>query len=302
MNLSVLLLPLARMSSGSVLASVSSVGPTTLATTASFVSEERHCSARICDALASRVRVRRHLSGDCALLTDHTVDGAFAEYCAYHKSKVVPIQNMTDMEACLVEPASCAAQMLNKVAPSVGSTVLVFGSGPAGLLIAQLFKQNGGCKVVIAALAGAKLDLGRTLQAGDEFVEVGGTTPDAALEELKKRYSHGFDIVVEASGVPKVLENSINFVRRGGKLAIFGVYSSAARVSWSPSKILGDQISIVGSIAEVIRFPVSVDYIESGRVNVKGIANRTFKLEQWGEALESMRQADTVKAAIVFDD
>jgi len=108
--------------------------------------------------------------------------------------------------------------------------------------------------------------------------------------------------VVEATGVPKVLEDSINYVRRGGKLAVFGVYSSAARVSWSPSKILGHQISIVGSIAEVIRFPVAVDYLESRKVDVKGVVNRTFRLEQWGECLQSLKDGETVKAAIVFDE
>lgn len=51
--------------------------------------------------------------------------------------------------------------------------------------------------------------------------------------------NHG-KIVVEASGSAKVLEDAINYVRRGGKLVCYGVYPSAARVSWAPSKIFGD--------------------------------------------------------------
>ena len=47
----------------------------------------------------------------------------------------------------------------------------------------------------------------------------------------------GFDIVVEATGSAKILEDAINYVRRGGKLVVYGVYSSSARVSWPPSKI-----------------------------------------------------------------
>lgn len=231
-----------------------------------------------------------------------TVAGAFAEYAKYPSSKVVPISNLSDMEAVLVEPASCAAQMLSRVRPEVGSTVLVFGAGPAGLLIAQLLKLNGGVRVVVASLGGAKMDLAKTLGVGDEFVVLEGKQPEEEMERLKERYPYGFDVVVEATGVPKVLENSINYVRRGGKLAIFGVYSSAARVSWSPSRILGYQISIVGSIAEVIQFPVAVDYLDGGKVNVKGITNKTFRLEQWGECLESMKEGDTVKAVIVFDE
>ena len=47
----------------------------------------------------------------------------------------------------------------------------------------------------------------------------------------------GFDIVVEATGSAKILEDAIHYVRRGGKLVVYGVYPNSARVSWPPSKI-----------------------------------------------------------------
>lgn len=46
--------------------------------------------------------------------------------------------------------------------------------------------------------------------------------------------------MIEASGNAKVLEDAINYVRRGGKLVCYGVYPNAARVSWPPAKIFGD--------------------------------------------------------------
>jgi len=65
----------------------------------------------------------------------------------------------------------------------------------------------------------------------------------------------GFDIVVEATGSAKVLEDAINYVRRGGKLVVYGVYSNEARVTWPPSKIFGDEITILGSFSETFQFP-----------------------------------------------
>ena len=206
--------------------------------------------------------------------------------------------------------------MLNRLSPTkLGSSVLVFGSGPAGILLAQLLRENGGCHVVIASLPGAKLDMAIALGAADEFVVLSGGAAaaaavtakddddeeDAALAGLKQKYTHGFDIVVEATGVAAVLENSINFVRKGGQLAVFGVCSSKARVTWNPSMILGNQISIVGSVAEMVSFPATVQYLESKRVRVDGIVNRTFKLEEWGDCLRSLRDEGTVKAAVAFD-
>ena len=46
----------------------------------------------------------------------------------------------------------------------------------------------------------------------------------------------------------------------------------------------------------------AIDYLDSGKVKVEGIVNKTFKLEQWGECLESMKNKSAIKAAIVFED
>lgn len=46
----------------------------------------------------------------------------------------------------------------------------------------------------------------------------------------------------------------------------------------------------------------TIDYLDSGKVKTKGIVNKTFKLEQFGEALESIKNKTAIKAAIVFDD
>lgn len=61
------------------------------------------------------------------------------------------------------------------------------------------------------------------------------------------------------------------------------------------------EITIIGSFSETFMFPATVDYLDSGKVKTQGIVNKTFKLEQWGEALESIRNKSAIKAAIVFD-
>ena len=81
------------------------------------------------------------------------------------------------------------------------------------------------------------MDLAKSLEAGDEYVALSRQDPSAQFEKLKKENPYGFDIVVEATGSVKILEDSINYVRRGGKLVVYGVYNNEARVSWPPSKI-----------------------------------------------------------------
>jgi len=230
-----------------------------------------------------------------------TMNGGFAEYCAYPAGKVFKFHNLTDVDATLLEPAACAAHGLEKIAPKFGSSVLMFGAGPTGLCLAQLLRQNGGSHVVIAAPGGLKMELAKKLGAGDEYVELSRKDPQVQFDKLKEDNPYGFDIVVEATGSAKILEDSIHYVRRGGKLVVYGVYSEEARVSWPPSKIFGDEITIIGSFSETYMFPATIGYLDTGKVKVEGIVNKTFKLEQWGECLASMRDKSAIKAAIVFD-
>lgn len=47
--------------------------------------------------------------------------------------------------------------------------------------------------------------------------------------------------------------------------------------------------------------PRAVDYLESRKVDVRGIVSHKFPLEQFGEALESIRSKQCIKATIVMD-
>jgi len=165
----------------------------------------------------------------------------------------------------------------------MGSSVLILGAGPTGLVLAQLLRQNGGCNVVIAAPEGLKMELAKNVRhtpssylygtilsvfpilfldtsteiiqlgAGDTYIELSRKDSAAQFKKIKEDNPYGFDIVVEATGSVTILEDAINYVRRGGKLVVYGVYSNSARVSWPPSKIFGDEITIIGSFSETYK-------------------------------------------------
>lgn len=90
------------------------------------------------------------------------------------------------------------------------------------------------------------MDLAQSLDAGDEYIKLSRQDPSPQYAKIRSDNPHGFDIVVEATGSIKLLENSINYVRRGGKLVVYGVYSGKARVSWPPSKICRLSVHIYG--------------------------------------------------------
>lgn len=111
-------------------------------------------------------------------------------------NKVYKIHNLTDEEATLIEPAACAIHGMDKLNPGVGIDALIIGSGPTGLILAQLLKLNGAAKVVIAANKGIKTEIAQQLGAGDEYIELDRENPGQQWEKLKQDNPYGFDVVV----------------------------------------------------------------------------------------------------------
>ncbi|KAI5119374.1 hypothetical protein M0805_001050 [Coniferiporia weirii] len=233
-----------------------------------------------------------------------TMDGGFAEYVGFRESKVFKITNLSDIEATLVEPAACAIHGLDRLRSArtqvSGLEILLLGAGPTGLLLAQLLRQNGAARVVVAAHAGAKMDIARQIGAADEYVALDrdSVRAEEQWKSLKEENPLGFDVVIEATGVEKLANEAINYVRRGGVLMVYGVYANEARVHWPPSKIFGDEITIIGSFAQTLCFPRAVAYLDSGKVNVKGMVTDIFALEDYQKALDKMHSRSALKIAI----
>jgi D-arabinitol dehydrogenase (NADP+) len=102
--------------------------------------------------------------------------------------------------------------------------VLLLGAGPTGLILSQLLKLNGVRKVTLATNKGIKMDIAKQLDAADEYIELAR--------------------LVEATGVEKLANEAIGYVRRGGTLIIYGVYENKALVHWPPTKIFGDEVRV----------------------------------------------------------
>ncbi|KAI0634876.1 NADP+-dependent D-mannitol dehydrogenase [Trametes polyzona] len=227
-----------------------------------------------------------------------SLPGGFAEYVVFDGKKVYKIHNLSDEEATLVEPAACAVHGMDKLDAPVGVEALIIGSGPTGLILAQLLKLNGATRVVVAANKGIKTDIAKQLQAGDEYIELDREDPSGQWEQLKKDNPYGFDVVVEATGSEKIANEAIHYVRRGGTLMVYGVYDNAARVHWPPSKIFVDEIRIIGSFAQTFCFPRAVAYLDSGKVRVKGLVTDVYPVAEFEKVLDKMRSRTAVKIAV----
>ncbi|KAK2590336.1 hypothetical protein QQS21_011979 [Conoideocrella luteorostrata] len=253
------------------------------------------------------------------------LDGGFAEYAVFPAEKLFKFSKLSWIDASLFEATSCAIHGLDQLQPQVGFKALLIGSGPTGLCLAQLLRQNGGQHVTVASNKGKKMNLAKKLGCGDEYIELDRSNPEPQWEELGKKHPYGFDCVIEATGSYVVAEKAMQLVAKGGKIMYYGVYNKDALVNVSPSKIFGDEITILGyvqdpymvtrkdtfyvgrqtnnvrSFSQMYCLQKSVDYLESGKVKVQGIVDKTFRLEEFGDALDAIRKKQCIKATIIMD-
>lgn len=163
-------------------------------------------------------------------------------YSFSEAKKVYKINNLTDEEATLIEPAACAVHGCDQLNAPVGIDALIIGAGPTGLILAQLLKLNGAHKVTIAANKGIKTEAAKQLGAGDEYIELDRSNPDAQWEQLKKDNPYGFDVVVSVSDheIKNKIEPPIYYVGRSNWIREDRFGGNQLRPSrWNPYDLRG---------------------------------------------------------------
>jgi 2-desacetyl-2-hydroxyethyl bacteriochlorophyllide A dehydrogenase len=222
-----------------------------------------------------------------------TRNGGFAEYAVAPKANIYPIGDMTYEEAAFIEPISCVVYGLQRLRIPMGSTVLIYGLGPIGLLMLQLVRHGGGSQIVCVDLKPDKLALAKQLGAGETIAA--GLEADAALRELAPL---GFDAVIDCTGVPAVVENSLTHVRDEGKVLFFGVNPPDARIQLSPYDVYRKDLEIYGSFALRYTFHEAIDLMRAGSVAVKPLLSERLPVERFQEAMNLAASGAALKVQI----
>ena len=216
-----------------------------------------------------------------------TVNGAFAEYVAVPAVNAYRLPDgVDDAQGALIEPLSCAVHGLRRLGPVLGQDVLLTGAGTMGLLLLQLLNDAGARSVSVVDRKAARLTVAKAVGAADVAEDV------PALDRAT------FAVAVDATGVPAAIEAAFAATDRGGRLLIFGVASEDARVSLSPFRIYNDEITVLGSMAVLNSFGAAADLMTAGLVETSPLLGPPFALDQFPEALASVRRGDGIKIQV----
>jgi D-arabinitol dehydrogenase (NADP+) len=225
--------------------------------------------------------------------------GGFAEYVVAPAAQVFSVTGLDADTAVFSEPTSCATHAVDVIRPGSGSTALVLGAGPTGILLAQLLRAGGASHVTVAAPTAFKLRTAASLGADHTYLMDRGDLARDVRALLDLSDGAGYDVVVDATGAPSVAEVLVPLTRSGGTAVFYGVTDEEDRVAVSPYDIFRRELTIRGSFAEIASFPAAIAALRRGRARTGGLITHRFGLERYGEALEAVRSDRTAHKVVV---
>ncbi|GAA0370694.1 zinc-dependent alcohol dehydrogenase [Bacillus horti] len=214
------------------------------------------------------------------------INGGFSEEMIIPAKYVMPVpDDISDEEAILIEPFSVIIHAFRKINVTKGSSVAVVGCGTEGML-ATILAKHLGANVTAIDINTKKLDL----------VEELGAVRSVQHEDIE---GETFDIVIEAAGTKKSVEQGIQLVDSGGTLVLVGITEEA---NLPVAHVVRSEITIYGSIIYDVPedFQAAIEYLRDPEFDVRPVISDIIPFKEYTKAFERALTGDFGKIVIDF--
>ncbi len=195
-----------------------------------------------------------------------------------------------------------AVHVLERAAMRPGDSVLVQGTGAVGLSVIALARLCGASLVCAIGAPQARLDLARAMGA-DHVYDLEASSPDERLAQIRAlTHGEGADVVIEAAGSARAIEEGLTLVRDGGRYVIAGHYTDVG-----PSAVNAHQhinrkhLEIRGCWgSDPGHFLRALSFLDRHAATVpwRRIGERTYPLASLNEALADAEAMRITKALV----
>jgi L-iditol 2-dehydrogenase len=229
------------------------------------------------------------------------VNGAYGEYIALPPRlvarNVVRLHARTPAaRAAFAEPLACAMHGIDRARAEPGQTVVVFGHGPLGCLLAMVAAARK-CRVIIVGKAGWRFERVRALQVA-ECIDA-TSSADVVADLRAMTGGRGADVTIDATGRPEVWEQAMRAVGRGGSVVFFGGCAPGTSVNVDTHRAHYEELTLIGAFhhtPELIR--QAIEALETGLVMPDALVTHTLGLGDVPNALALMARGEALKVLI----
>jgi L-iditol 2-dehydrogenase len=234
----------------------------------------------------------------CENIMTTKVLGAFAEYLLIPEHIVgqnlfKKPDNLSFDEAAFLEPLACVVHAMGPLGIKRQDTVLIIGSGPIGLLH-LLIARSLGARVLMTGLEEERLRTAKALGAFAVF------HPSLIAESVSAvTDGMGVDYVFECTGQPQVWETSVDYVRRGGTVVLFGGCRKGTTVNFDTERLHYDEITLKGTF-HFTPGDVRKAYLllKNRKIDVRGLITGVYSLNRVQDAFSRLSCGEGIKYVI----
>ena len=210
--------------------------------------------------------------------------GGMAEYMRFPAAALnyrIPPE-MDPRHAALVEPLACSLHAVQRAEIELGDVVVVAGAGTLGLGMIGAARLKGPGLLVAVDLDDDRLAVARRLGAE---ITINAAKEDALARVRDLTDGYGCDVYIEATGHPQAVEQGLHMVRKLGTFVEFSVMREPVTVDWT---IIGDtkELNIHGAHLGPYCYPLAIDCIRRGLIDVAPLVTHELPLEGYQEAFE----------------
>jgi 2-desacetyl-2-hydroxyethyl bacteriochlorophyllide A dehydrogenase len=221
-----------------------------------------------------------------------TVAGGAAEFAVAPVPNCVRLsEGVKPADAALIEPLSCAVRGFDVLPRSLGDHYLIYGAGTMGLMNLELAKRAGAATVDVVDLNPDRLATA---------VRLGCSSSGGSADEVN-RPSHGWDVVIDCTGVVAAIEDGLGRVGKGGTFLQFGVSAEKAEAKWAPYKIYNQEITITGSMAVLHSYERAAELFAGGVLDPDVFISHRYPLEDYALALDQFKKGIGRKIQVTPD-
>lgn len=202
-----------------------------------MVSGEGHI---VCGKCRNCLAGRRHLCKDTQGVGVNRA-GIFSEYVALPVSNVWLCDKSIPEEIFAIFDPYGNATHTALTFDLLGEDVLITGAGPIGIMAVAIAKHAGARYVVITDINDYRLSLAKQMGATRVINTLNEKISDVKNELGMKE---GFDVGLEMSGSKIALNDMINNMTHGGKIALLGIQEPNTTVDWN--KVVFNQLELKG--------------------------------------------------------
>jgi len=231
-------------------------------------------------------------------------DGGFAEYVripqiALQAGNLVKLPDHVSFEqAVIAEPLACCINGNRKANIRLNDVVVVIGGGPIGLMHVQLAKLSGASKVIVSELIEHRAE--RAIAAGADVV----VNPEKeSLRDVVMRETHqlGADAVIMAIGIPSIVNESIQLLRKGGTINLFAGFSNGVISEVDPNFIHYQEVNVNGT-SSLTRsdYHKALSLIAAGKINTEVLSTYGYTLDDIQQAIMDVKTGKGMKSIIAI--